>query len=103
MLLLQHAVGAAVACCFCSLLLLHAVAAASAAAAAAAAGRSPPGSSFAADDVASVHFPNKNPIFDFVVSDYGYSGRSPVKTVFPTEILLNTIFGRRHSNNEFGK
>ena len=83
------------------LLLQHAVAAASSAAAAA--GRTPPGSSFAADDVASVHFPNKNPIFDFVVSDYGYSGRSPVKTVFPTEILLNTIFGRRHSNNEFGK
>ena len=73
------------------LLLQHAVAAASSAAAAA--GRTPPGSSFAADDVASVHFPNKNPIFDFVVSDYGYSGRSPVKTVFPTEILVNKIVG----------
>ena len=56
------------ACCFCCgmlllfllLLLRHAVAAP--AAAAAAAGGSPPASSSAAH-VASVHFPNKNPIF----------------------------------------
>ena len=55
----------------------------------------PPTSSAAA---ASVFCPNKNPVLSvFVVSDYAHRGRASAMTIFSTEILVNTIFRRRHS------
>ena len=84
---------ASASCCCCILLLQHAAAAAAAAGKSCCCATAPPASSSAAD-VASVYFPDKNPIFSlFSFPIMRISGKSSVMTIFPTEILVNKKLG----------